>query len=153
MSTLSQRRRPAGPSAGAVRGSAGGIGRSSSPEAEAISDAMRRGASRNLARRRRTAALALAAISSFVPVAAYQTGLLRHLPDPPLPGLDSDAVDASGEAYHLLLTSDAALGIGSYAVTLALAGGWGRTTALKRSRGCLSPSRPRSGSTRREHCI
>ncbi len=122
MSTLSQRRRPAGPSAGAVRGSAGGIGRSSSPEAEAVSDAMRRGATRNLARRRRTAALALAAISSFVPVAAYQTGLLRHLPDPPLPGLDSDAVDASGEAYHLLLTSDAALGIGSYAVTVALAG-------------------------------
>ncbi len=115
------RRRPAGPPSAAVRGSSGGIGRSSNPAAEAVSDTLRRGGGPFLARRRRTAGLALAAIGAFVPVAAYQTGLLRHLPDPPLPGLDSDAVDASGEAYQLLLTSDAALGIASYASTLALA--------------------------------
>lgn len=114
------RTRPAGPPAASVRGSSGGVGRSSSAAAEAVSDAMRRAAGRTMTRRRRTAGLALAAISAFVPVAAYQVGLLRHLPDPPLPGLDSDAVDASGEAYQTLLTPDAALGIASYAATLAL---------------------------------
>ncbi len=121
MTQIGRRHRRAGPPAARVRPSSSGIGRSSSTSAEAVSDGLRRGASTSLTRRRRTAALALGAITAFVPVAAYQTGLMRHLPDPPLPGLDSDAVDASGEAYNLYNTPDAALGIGSYAATLALA--------------------------------
>ncbi len=83
--------------------------------AEAVSDAMRRGGGQSLDRRRRVAGLALGAISCLIPVAAYQVGVLRHLPDPPIPGLDSDTVDASGEAYQRFLTADAALGISSYA--------------------------------------
>lgn len=55
-------------------------------------------------------------------VAAYQNGLFRHLPEPPLAVLDADRVDASGEAYQLLKTPDAALGLSSYALTLVLAG-------------------------------
>lgn len=65
-------------------------------------------------------------------VAAYQFGLLRHLPEPPLPGLDSDRVDATGEAYQLLKTPDAALGLASYAATLALAGMGSRDRAQDR---------------------
>lgn len=122
MSDFIIRRRPAGPPARQVRPSGGGIGRSSNRCAEQVSDALRRGAGGDLSRRRAVAGLALGAITSFVAVAAYQTGLVRHLPDPPLPGLDSDAVDASGEAYALFHTPDASLGIASYAVTLALAG-------------------------------
>lgn len=118
---LTARPRPPGPQAAAVRGSSGGVGRSTSPAAEGVSDALRRGASPGLARRRRVAGLALGAVASLLPVAAYQVGLVRHLPDPPLPGMDADAVDASGEAYRLLLTPDAVLGIVSYAVTAALA--------------------------------
>ncbi|MGY1714626.1 vitamin K epoxide reductase family protein [Geodermatophilus nigrescens] len=114
------RSRPAGPPAAASGGS-GGIGRRSSAAAEAVSDDLRRRDSPLLTRRRRVAGLALGAIASFVPVAAYQAGLLRHLPDPPLPFLDSDRVDASGEAYRLGLVPDSALGIASYAATLALA--------------------------------
>ena len=55
-------------------------------------------------------------------VSLYQTGIVRHLPDPPLPGFDSDRVDASGEAYETLKTPDATLGIASYGATLALIG-------------------------------
>lgn len=117
-----ERDHPAGPPAAAVRPTRGGIGRSTSAAAEAVSDALRRHENPALSRRRRTAGLALGAITAFAPVAAYQVGLLRHLPDPPLPGLDSDAVDASGEAYQRYKTPDAALGIASYALTLALAG-------------------------------
>ncbi len=116
-----KRANPAGPPSATVRPASGGIGRPSSAAAEAVSDAMRRGGGQSLDGRRRVAGLALGAISCFIPVAAYQVGVLRHLPDPPIPGLDSDTVDASGEAYHRFLTADAALGISSYGVTLALA--------------------------------
>ena len=63
-----------------------------------------------LTRRRRTVAvLTLGAIAALLPVAAYQVGLLRHLPEPPLPYLAADRVDASGEAYVTLRTADAPL--------------------------------------------
>jgi len=55
-------------------------------------------------------------------VAAYQNGVVRRLPEPPLPVFDAEKVDASGEAYQLLRTPDASLGLLSYAVTLTLAG-------------------------------
>jgi len=113
---------PAGPPAGSIRATSGGIGRSSSPAAEALSDDLRRGAGAALDARRRIAALSLSAMGSMGVVAAYQFGLLKSLPEPPLPFLDSDRVDASGEAYQLLRTPDAALGLASYAATLALAG-------------------------------
>lgn len=54
-------------------------------------------------------------------VAAYQTGLVRRLPEPPIGLFDAASVDATGAAYHLLHTPDAALGLVSYATTLVLA--------------------------------
>jgi hypothetical protein len=71
--------------------------------------------------RRRVAAYNLGAIAALLPVAAYQTGILRHLPEPPIGRLDADRVDASGEAYATLRTADSALGIASNAATVALA--------------------------------
>jgi uncharacterized membrane protein len=55
-------------------------------------------------------------------VGLYQFGLLKSVPEPSLPGLGADAVDASGEAYEMLKTPDATLGITSAGVSLALAG-------------------------------
>ncbi|MFI7019133.1 mercury(II) reductase [Streptomyces sp. NPDC050164] len=60
--------------------------------------------------------------ATYAVVALYQFGLLRRLPEPPLPGLDAKRVDASGEAYALLRTPDAALGLTSAGITLALTG-------------------------------
>lgn len=116
------RSRPAGPPAASVSGSKGGIGRPSSPAAERVSDDLRQHAGAFLDRRRKAAALSLVASAAMGVVGAYQSGVLRHLPEPRLRLLDADAVDASGEAYQLLKTPDAALGLISYAVTLALAG-------------------------------
>lgn len=132
MGAVARRLPPAGPPAATVRGSSGGVGRASSRAAEALSDDLRRGRSSALDARRRLAGLALGAMGSMGLVAAYQFGLLRHLPEPPLPRLDSDAVDASGQAYQLLQTPDAALGLASYAATLALAGMGGRDRAVDR---------------------
>lgn len=119
---MRQRRRPVGPPAHEARGSSDGIGRSTSAEAEAVSDALRREEDRFLRARRTVAGLSLASMGSLGAVAAYQFGLLRRLPEPPLPFLDAERVDASGEAYQFLKTPDATLGLASVAVTLVLAG-------------------------------
>lgn len=55
-------------------------------------------------------------------IALYQIGILKHLPDPPIPNFDADAVNGSPDAYRLLQTPDALLGMASYAVTACLAG-------------------------------
>jgi hypothetical protein len=122
MRSVSFRERPAGPPAKALRGRSGGIGRATSEAAEAVSDALRRQTGDFLDRRRRVSLLTFGAMGSLGMVAAYQLGLLRHLPDPPRGPFHSDRVDASGEAYQYLKTPDATLGLASYAATLVLAG-------------------------------
>lgn len=118
---IKSRLNPSGPAAETLRTS-GGVGRRTSEAAEQVSDDLRRRDSTALAGRRRGTALTLIATAALGIVNAYQTGLLRRVPEPRLPGLDADRVDAAGEAYQLLKTPDAALGIASYGVTLALLG-------------------------------
>ncbi len=110
------------PRAKDARPRSGGIGRTSSEKAERVADDLRRGSSPHLTRRRRAGALMLGASAAMGVVTLYQLGIVRHLPDPPLPFLDSDRVDASGEAFRSGSTPDAALGLASYAVSLALIG-------------------------------
>jgi hypothetical protein len=74
-----------------------------------------------LPQRRAIIGLSLVAIAAMGVVAFYQTGIIRHLPQPPIPGLDSDKVDAAPEAYERLAAPDATLAVGSYAATLVLA--------------------------------
>jgi uncharacterized membrane protein len=63
-------------------------------------------------------------------ITLYQMGIIKHLPEPPLPYLNADKVDASAEAYAYFATPDGALGLLSYATTLVLAamGGQERAT-------------------------
>ena len=65
--------------------------------------------------------MALVSMASLSVVALYQIGALKRLPEPPQPGLDAEKVNGLPEAYKLLDTPDAVLGLGSYAVTLGLA--------------------------------
>lgn len=119
---VTTRDRPAGPPAARVRPSHDGVGRGTSEASEAVSDALRRQDSAHLSGRRRVALLQTIAAWALSLVGLYQFGLIRRVPEPAVPGLDADAVDASGEAYVLLRTPDSALGIASAGVTLALAG-------------------------------
>jgi uncharacterized membrane protein len=113
---------PSAPPAGKVRPSSGGIGRSSSKSAEAVSNALRRHDSAHLRSRRRGVLLQMISAASLGVVALYQFGIIRKMPEPSLPGLNADAVDASGEAYALGHTPDATLGIASAGISLVLAG-------------------------------
>ena len=74
-----------------------------------------------LTKRRGIVACGLAAAGAMGVIALYQIGIIKHLPEPPLPGFDADKVDASEEAYSYLQTPDAFIGLGSYAATLGLA--------------------------------
>ena len=79
--------------------------------------------------RRAGVVLALVSMTSLAIVALYQFGVLKRLPEPPLPGLDAEKVNGSKQAYQLLNTPDAVLGLGSYAATLGLAAMGGATRA------------------------
>jgi uncharacterized membrane protein len=121
------RPQPAGPPSSSVRPRAGGVGRSGTPAAERVSDDLRRGGGDFLDQRRRVASLTSLAAFALGVVGLYQFGVLRHVPEPPVPFLDADAVDASAEAYEQLKTPDAALGLVNAGVTLVLAGMGDRT--------------------------
>ncbi len=98
---------------------------------EELSEQLRRGPGPLLARRRKVASLALAAAGSMGLISLYQMGIIKHLPDPPLPYFDSDRVDASEEAYSMLSMPDAPIGLGSYAATLGLAAMGGKDRATE----------------------
>jgi uncharacterized membrane protein len=94
-----------------------------------LSRELRLGSDQFLQLRRKTLGLSLVAAGSMAVISLYQMGLIRHLPEPPLAGLDADKVDASSEAYAILATPDAVLGLGSYALTACLAAAGGKDRA------------------------
>ncbi len=100
---------------------------------EELSRQLREGSDAFLARRRKMAGLTLAAAGSMGLISLYQLGVIKHLPDPPLPGFDSDKVDAAPEAYSWFQTPDGPIGLGSYAATVGLAAMGGKNRAAERS--------------------
>lgn len=93
----------------------------SKPAARDLSRTLREGDGPFLSDRRRVTALMLGASASMGLIAAYQMGLIRHLPDPPLPAFDADKVDASAQAYRYGSAPDGTWGLLSYAATITLA--------------------------------
>jgi hypothetical protein len=96
-----------------------------------LSHELREQVSPDLARRRWIVGLSLVGIAMGQIVSAYQTGLIKHLPDPPVGPFDSDRVDASNYAYKRLQTPDGLLMLISYGVTAALAGAGGANRAQR----------------------
>lgn len=88
---------------------------------EKLSHQLRTVDTEHLRGRRRVLQLALGAAGCMGVISLYQMGVIRHLPEPPLPRLNADAVDASAEAYARLSTPDSVLGFASYAGTMVLA--------------------------------
>jgi uncharacterized membrane protein len=97
-----------------------------------LSDELRHGTSDDLRRRRGVIGLALGSAGVMGLISLYQTGILRHLPEPRWPGLDADRVNGSAQAYEILGTPDGLLGLASYATTAALAAAGGADRARDR---------------------
>jgi uncharacterized membrane protein len=96
---------------------------------EELSEQLRHGDGDDLRRRRGIVGLSLVAVGAMGMISLYQMGIITHLPEPPLPRLDADRVDASPEAYSRLATPDGFLGLGSYAMTMGLAAMAGKDRA------------------------
>lgn len=96
-------------------------GRAREGRAAKLSETLRNGQSKHLRNRRAIVALSSVASASMGIIALYQMGIIKHLPEPPLPMMDADKVDASAEAYEKFRMPDAVLGVGSYAATMSLA--------------------------------
>ncbi len=88
---------------------------------EHLSHQLRAGMGPYLQRRRAIVGLSLVPVASMGIITLYQMGLIEHLPEPPLPYLDADKVDASPEAYEKLSVPDATLGLLNYSATIVLA--------------------------------
>ncbi len=71
-------------------------------------------------RRRAIIGLSLVGIGAMTAVSLFQTGIVKHLPDPPLPGFDSDKVNSSDTAY-MLGVPDGTLSLASLAANIPLA--------------------------------
>jgi hypothetical protein len=97
-----------------------------------LSRQLRLGQSPDLTRRRWIIGLSFVTVVAGQIVTLYQTGVIPHLPDPPVPIFDSDKVDASDYAYKRLQMPDAPAMIvtGGITTVLASAGGQERATAL-----------------------
>jgi uncharacterized membrane protein len=87
-------------------------------------------AERNWAERRWTIGLSLVGMASMAAVSLLQTGVVKHLPDPPLPCFCSDKVNLSEAAFPLGIP-DGTLGLLSFAANLPLAA-WGPADRAER---------------------
>lgn len=94
-----------------------------------LSYELRRETTPDLTRRRWIIGLSLVGVAMAKMVSIYQTGIIKRLPDPPLPLIDSNKVDASTYAYKRMTAPDGLLMLVTYATTAALAGAGGKERA------------------------
>jgi uncharacterized membrane protein len=94
-------------------------------EPQQLSQELRQGKDPNMTRRRAIIGLSMLGGSMGQLVTLYQTGIIPHLPDPPVPIFNADKVDASNYAYSRFNSPDGPLMVINYGITawLAAAGG------------------------------
>jgi uncharacterized membrane protein len=74
----------------------------------------------DLKRRRGIIAWSLLGMASMTAVTLLQTGIIKHLPDPPFGNFDSDRVNSSDTAYRLGVP-DGSISLASLAVNIPIA--------------------------------
>src|SRR5579875_2849976 len=89
--------------------------------ADQVREDLRHGTAATIECRRGIVGLSLFSSAILGGIALYQVGLLKRLPDPPLPAFDAGRINGSEAAYSHFETPDALLGLVSYAVTACLA--------------------------------
>ena len=98
------------------------------PTPPELSRQLRQGQSPNLRRHRWIIGLSMVTAAGQI-VTLYQTGIISHLPDPPLSVFDSAKVDASDYGYKRLQMPDAPAMIVPAGITAALAAAGGQDRA------------------------
>ncbi len=108
-----------------------GLLRRKESAARELSSELRNDQSAKMRRRRAVLGLSSLGAASLGLIGLYQTGIIKHVPEPPLPYLDAEKVDASPEAYEWLSTPDAILGVASFGATMILTSMGGPERAKK----------------------
>jgi hypothetical protein len=98
---------------------------------ETLSRQLRTAHTPDLSRRRRIIGLSMVGAAAGAIVTLYQTGIVKHLPDPPLSIFDSDKVDASTYAYKRGNAPDAPAMLVTYGLTAWLASAGGKDRAQR----------------------
>jgi uncharacterized membrane protein len=91
-------------------------------------DEMTQGSSDDLTRRRMIIGLSILGLGTAAAASLLQTGVVRHLPDPPIGNFDADAVVTSDAAYQFGIP-DAAIALVGLAANVPLAAWGGRDRA------------------------
>ncbi|PSB09036.1 vitamin K epoxide reductase [filamentous cyanobacterium CCP1] len=94
-----------------------------------LSKELREGNSPDLERRRWIIGLSMVGASMAQVVSLYQTGVIKELPELPLPFFEANRVDASEYAYSRLNTPDGPLMLINYGITAWLASTGGENRA------------------------
>lgn len=97
-------------------------------EPQQLRKELQEGNSKGLKRRRAIIGLSLLGIGAMAAVSLLQTGIIEHLPDPPLSSFDSDKVNSSDTAYALG-TPDGTLSLASLAANIPIAAFGGENRA------------------------
>ena len=84
----------------------------------------------DLQKRRAVIVASLAGIASMTAVTLLQTGIIKHLPDPPVGNFDSDKVNSSDTAYRFGLP-DGPVSLASLALNIPIAAFGGAERAQK----------------------
>lgn len=100
-------------------------------ETQQLRKELQEGTGKDLKKRRGIIALSLVGIGAMTAVTLLQTGIVKHLPDPPLPDFNSDKVNSSDTAYALGVP-DGAMSLASLAANIPLAsfGGENRSKTM-----------------------
>lgn len=81
---------------------------------------LQEGDTNHLRRRRAIVGLSLVGMASMAAVSLLQTGIIKHLPDPPLRGFNSDKVNSSDTAYYFGVP-DGTMSLASLAANIPIA--------------------------------
>lgn len=85
-------------------------------EPKQLSQELRKGQNPDLSRRRFIVGLSFLGATMAEAVSMYQVGIIDHLPDVPIPGIDSNKVDASDYAYRNFDTPDGSMMLANYSM-------------------------------------
>ncbi len=93
----------------------------SNPKVADLRADLQHSTSPDMQRRRAIIGLSLFGMANMAIVSLLQTGIVKHLPDPPSASFDSDKVNSSDTAYQLG-TPDGTLSLAGLAMNLPIAG-------------------------------
>ncbi len=97
-------------------------------ETQQLRRELQNGDNKELNARRAIIGLSLLGIGAMTAVSLFQTGVIKHLPDPPIDGFDSDKVNSSDTAYALGVP-DGTLSLASLAANIPIAAFGGENRA------------------------